>query len=93
MDNQASARIAQFGSMKEYLQEVAERIMAISISYNIQLEVRWISRELGEICLTDQLSKEVDTGDYRLDRGSFDYIRDRMETSMWIISHQNGHTE
>ena len=79
MAHRQLCRISLYGSMKPYLQEIAERIIAICVRNNIKLQVHWISRESGEIRMADELSKETDFRDYWLDGGSFQYIQGRFD--------------
>ena len=63
--------------------------MDVSVLHNIRLEVRWISRESGEIRMADDLSKELDFGEYRLSSSSFIYIRDAKHEGLYSMFFHN----
>lgn len=61
-DNQACAKIIESGSMKPDLQALALEIFSFSLQNNVNLDPRWIPRELNEEA--DCLSKFYDSDDW-----------------------------
>ena len=75
-DNQAVARIAASGSMKEELQEIALSICRTCLANNIHIDMEWIPRTQNE--RADHLSKIVDQDDWGVSNHIF-----RLLDTLW----------
>ena len=73
-DNWAAGVIVKVGSMKPACHEVALRIAELVKLWEIELEAFWLSRDEPQIQEVDSLSKEFDTGDYKLSRADFEIL-------------------
>ena len=71
-DNQNVARIVQFGSRKQHLQDGVLSIFSICLKANIRLEMEWIPRSANE--RADYVSKIVDYDDWMLDPAIFQQL-------------------
>ena len=73
-DNWSAGMIVKVGSMKPDCHQVALRIAELSKKFEIELEPFWLSREESQVVEVDSLSKEVDTGDYKLSTRDFEML-------------------
>lgn len=75
-DNWAAVAIVKVGSMKPDCHQVALNIADLCKQYEIELDTFWLSREELQIRDVDSLSKEVDTGDYKLSTADFKFLEE-----------------
>ena len=68
-DNQNVVRILQVGSRQPQLQEVALKIVSLTIHCQIRLEPEWVPREENE--QADYFSRIIDLDDWFLDPAIF----------------------
>ena len=74
-DSQSAAKIAQVGSMKFSLHELAFDIFSTCLKADIKLDIQWIPRSLNE--KADYLSKIIDFDDWELDPAVFQDIEEK----------------
>ena len=71
-DNVNVARIIQAGSRNEYLQKIAIEIFNLCLTYNIEVQPIWLSRDENQTA--DSISKFVDTDNWSIDNETFLFI-------------------
>ncbi len=82
-DNQNVARILQVGSRKPQLHAIALKVFALSVHFQIRLELEWIPRELNE--RADYLSRIIDYDDWLIKPVSVCTVRCRMGPKLSIV--------
>lgn len=73
-DNQGCVSIVNKGSMKPDLQSLALEVSEVCKSFNIELDIQWIPRELND--LADYYSKYVDCDDWSISKEFFEFMND-----------------
>uniref|UniRef100_A0A7M5UXS3 Reverse transcriptase domain-containing protein n=1 Tax=Clytia hemisphaerica TaxID=252671 RepID=A0A7M5UXS3_9CNID len=71
-DNENSCRIIKSGSTKQHLQNLAIEIFNFCVINNTTIFPTWIPRD--ENCVSDRISKSIDTDNWSIDMESFNYI-------------------
>ena len=74
-DNFATTSIVRKGSKKMHLQLLALEIYELCLQFNIKLRVNWVPRKLNKEA--DEISKYVDTDDWRITNSFFERVEKR----------------
>ena len=76
-DSQSAVTILTVGSMKPWCHAVAVRVWDLAHAHNIRLSCVWMPHTSTEIMVTDDLSKNFDTSEYKLSRNDFGMLSQR----------------
>ena len=73
-DSQSAVTILKVGSMKPRCHSVAVRVWDLAHAHDIKLSCAWMPRTSTEIMVTDDLSKNFDSSEYKLSQSDFQML-------------------
>ena len=86
-DPQSAVTILMVGSMKLRCHAVAGQVWDLVHKYEIRLSCTWMPHTSTEIMVTDDLSKNFDSSEYKLSPGDFEMLCQKFSPvclSVWI---------